>query len=339
MLRDKDTKRLLIIEILIVFLVIILAIIFKFSIASLVIALSFLLVTDIIVWLILYKQSKKIRNLSIYMNNILNNNYSLDIRDYEEGDISNLKNDIYKMTVKLKEQNDLSLKDKKYLEEILSDISHQLKTPLTSMYVINDVLLADNKISDEKKQEFLIKNRKELERIEWLVTSLLKMSRLDSGSETLKIKEVTLGNLIKKVLEPLEIPIELKKQELVLFNDEEEIYAYANESDIEQVLLNIISNAIKYTPEGGKIGVNVEQIGDNVEILVKDSGIGIPKEDLPRIFERFYRVDKARSREMGGTGLGLSIAKTMVEANGGKIKIDSDYGKGTEVRIRLKVSN
>ena len=124
-----------------------------------------------------------------------------------------------------------------------------------------------------------------------------------------------------------------------MFNDDEEIYAYANEADIDQVLLNIISNAIKYTPEKGKIAVKVEQIGDNVEILVKDNGIGIPKEDLPRIFERFYRVDKARSREMGGTGLGLSIAKTMIEANGGTIKIDSDVGKGTEVRIRLKISN
>ena len=122
-----------------------------------------------------------------------------------------------------------------------------------------------------------------------------------------------------------------------MFNNNEEIYAYANEVDIEQVLLNIISNAIKYTPENGKIGVKVEQIGDNVEILVKDNGIGIPKSDLPRIFERFYRVDKARSREMGGTGLGLSIAKTMIEANGGTIKIDSDVGKGTEVRIKLKV--
>ena len=102
---------------------------------------------------------------------------------------------------------------------------------------------------------------------------------------------------------------------------------------------SFISNAIKYTPEKGKIAVKVEQIGDNVEILVKDNGIGIPKEDLPRIFERFYRVDKARSREMGGTGLGLSIAKTMIEANGGTIKIDSDVGKGTEIKIRLKIYN
>ena len=141
------------------------------------------------------------------------------------------------------------------------------------------------------------------------------------------------ANCIDKIF----IEADKKHQELVLFNDGETIYAYANETDIEQVLLNIISNAIKYTPENGKIGVKVEQIGDNVEIMVKDNGIGIPKEDLPRIFERFYRVDKARSREMGGTGLGLSIAKTMIEANGGTIKIESDVGKGTEVRIRLKI--
>ena len=117
-----------------------------------------------------------------------------------------------------------------------------------------------------------------------------------------------------------------------------EIYAYANEADVEQVLLNIISNAIKYTPKGGKIAVKVEQIGDFAEILLKDNGIEIPKEDLPRIFERVYRVDKARGRERG-TGLGLSIAKTMTEANGGTMKINSDFGRGTEVRIKIKVSN
>ena len=136
MLRDKNMKQLLFIQILILIVVSMLALIFQLSVLAYFIMILSLLITDIIIWLLLYKQTKKIRNLSSYMNGILNNNYSLDIRDYEEGDISNLKNDIYKMTIKLKEQSDLSLKDKKYLEEVLSDISHQLKTPLTSMYDI-----------------------------------------------------------------------------------------------------------------------------------------------------------------------------------------------------------
>ena len=166
MFRDNQNKKLLTFQLIIVFISIILVKVLSLPTKTLLLLTSSLLISYIVTWIYLYKQSNRIKNLSKYMNNILNNNYSLDIREYEEGDLSNLKNDIYKMTVKLKEQSDLSQKDKKYLEEILSDISHQLKTPLTSMYVINDVLISDKKITPEKKQEFLIKNRRELERID-----------------------------------------------------------------------------------------------------------------------------------------------------------------------------
>ena len=147
MFRDNQNKKLLTIQLTIVFISIILVKVLSLPTKTLLLLTSSLLISYIVTWIYLYKQSNRIKNLSKYMNNILNNNYSLDIREYEEGDLSNLKNDIYKMTVKLKEQSDLSQKDKKYLEEILSDISHQLKTPLTSMYVINDVLISDKKIT------------------------------------------------------------------------------------------------------------------------------------------------------------------------------------------------
>ena len=156
------------------------------------ITLSIIIISMFTVFIIFTKKIyKKIGDLSVYTNEILNNRYNMDIREYEEGDISNLKNDLYKMTIKLKEQNELSKKDKQYLEDTLSDISHQLKTPLTSMYVINEVLY-DNEIKEEKRKELLLKNKSQLERIEWLITSLLKMSRLDSGMTTFKIKEVKL---------------------------------------------------------------------------------------------------------------------------------------------------
>jgi len=227
----------------------------------------------------------------------------------------------------------------KMRREFVANVSHELKTPITSIQGYSETLLSSDDIDKETSDKFLAVINKEAERMSRLVSDLLKLSRMDFQSNVMNCASFNAVKVAKSCIDKIFIEADKKKQELVLFNDDEEIYAYANEVDIEQVLLNIISNAIKYTPESGKIGVKVEQIGDNVEILVKDNGIGIPKEDLPRIFERFYRVDKARSREMGGTGLGLSIAKTMVEANGGKIKIDSDFGKGTEVRIRLKVSN
>lgn len=152
----------------------------------------------VITLIFLSRQNKKFKSLSSYMNNILNDDYSMNILDYTEGDLSNLSNDIYKVTVKLKEQNDITRKDKKYLEEILSDISHQLKTPLTSMYVINDLL--DTDLDDNIRKEFLQKNKAQLSRIEWLVTSLLKISRLDSGTIVLKPKKIKLETLINKSL-------------------------------------------------------------------------------------------------------------------------------------------
>jgi len=224
----------------------------------------------------------------------------------------------------------------KMRKEFVANVSHELKTPITSIRGYSETLLESEGIDKETSNKFLEVINKEAERMSSLVSDLLKLSKMDFQNDMINKTSFDAVKVAASSIDKIFIEADKKKQELVLFNDNEKIFAYANEADIEQVILNILSNAIKYTPEGGKIGVKVEKVGDKVEILVKDNGIGIPKEDLPRIFERFYRVDKARSREMGGTGLGLSIAKTMIEANGGTIKIDSDVGRGTEVIIRLK---
>lgn len=333
MWRDKKNQRLLICQIFILTIGLLLTPVFQFSNGAIWWMIILLIITDIMVWYYLWKQSKKIKGLSFYMNQILNNNYSLDIRDYEEGDISNLKNDIYKMTVKLKEQSDLSLKDKKYLEEVLSDISHQLKTPLTSMYVINDVLLSDKKISEAKKQEFLMKNRKELERIEWLVTTLLKMSRLDSGSETLKIKTVALEKLIKKVLEPLEIPMELKEQELILDYDPN-IMLEVDLNWTAEAFINILKNAHEHTQEKGTITIRSKDTPIYTEIEIIDTGEGIDEKDLPHIFERFY---KGKSNKES-IGIGLNMAKKIINLEKGEIKAFSTP-QGTTFNIKFYKQN
>ena len=156
---------------------------------------------------------KKIKGLSIYTTKILNDDYSMDIRSYDEGDISNLKNDLYKMTIKLKETRDIELKEKKYLETTLEDISHQLRTPLTSMNVGLEVLSGN--VDAITKKEFIQMEKKNLDRIEWLVTSLLKMSRLDSGTVLLVDKKEDLSKIIDNALEPIKIPIELKGISLI----------------------------------------------------------------------------------------------------------------------------
>ena len=329
MLRDKGNKKLLLFHSIILLLLIISLITLKIELNIILLVTIFYLIPIIITWYHLYKKNKKIKNLSTYMNNILNNNYSLDIRDYEEGDLSNLKNDIYKMTVKLKEQSDSSQKEKKYLEEVLSDISHQLKTPLTSMYVINDVLLSDKKIDDSKKQEFLIKNRKELERIEWLVTSLLKMSRLDSGSEKIIPKETKLDDLIRKTVTPLEIPIELKNQHLVLDYDKN-IKLNIDLNWTTEALINILKNAHEHTKENGTIQIKVKDTVIYTEIEIIDTGEGISTTDLPHIFERFYKGKTNKE----SIGIGLNMAKKIINLEKGDIKVISN-SNGTTFNIKF----
>ena len=329
MLRDKENKKLLLFHSIILLLLIFSLITSKIELNIILLVTIFYLITIIITWYHLYKKNKKIKNLSTYMNNILNNNYSLDIRDYEEGDLSNLKNDIYKMTVKLKEQSDSSQKEKKYLEEVLSDISHQLKTPLTSMYVINDVLLSDKKIDDSKKQEFLIKNRKELERIEWLVTSLLKMSRLDSGSEKIIPKETKLDDLIRKTVTPLEIPIELKNQHLVLDYDKN-IKLNIDLNWTTEALINILKNAHEHTKENGTIQIKVKDTVIYTEIEIIDTGEGISTTDLPHIFERFYKGKTNKE----SIGIGLNMAKKIINLEKGDIKVISN-SNGTTFNIKF----
>lgn len=329
MLRDKENKKLLLFHSIILLLLIFSLITLKIELNIILLVTIFYLITIIITWYYLYKKNKKIKNLSTYMNNILNNNYSLDIRDYEEGDLSNLKNDIYKMTVKLKEQSDSSQKEKKYLEEVLSDISHQLKTPLTSMYVINDVLLSDKKIDDSKKQEFLIKNRKELERIEWLVTSLLKMSRLDSGSEKIIPKETKLDDLIRKTVTPLEIPIELKNQHLILDYDKN-IKLNIDLNWTTEALINILKNAHEHTKENGTIQIKVKDTVIYTEIEIIDTGEGISTTDLPHIFERFYKGKTNKE----SIGIGLNMAKKIINLEKGDIKVISN-SNGTTFNIKF----
>ncbi len=329
MLRDKENKKLLLFHSIILLLLIFSLITLKIELNIILLVTIFYLITIIITWYHLYKKNKKIKNLSTYMNNILNNNYSLDIRDYEEGNLSNLKNDIYKMTVKLKEQSDLSQKEKKYLEEVLSDISHQLKTPLTSMYVINDVLLSDKKIDDSKKQEFLIKNRKELERIEWLVTSLLKMSRLDSGSEKIIPKETKLDDLIRKTVTPLEIPIELKNQHLILDYDKN-IKLNIDLNWTTEALINILKNAHEHTKENGTIQIKVKDTVIYTEIEIIDTGEGISTTDLPHIFERFYKGKTNKE----SIGIGLNMAKKIINLEKGDIKVISN-SNGTTFNIKF----
>ena len=222
-------------------------------------------------------------------------------------------------------------------KEFVADVSHELKTPITSIMGYADTLL-ESEYDKEMQTKFLGVISSEARRMAKLVTDLLTLSRYDNKKITKEETEFDLGDLTKKCIERLKFEIEKKNHQVECFVTANVPPVHADKYGIERVILNIITNAIKYTPENGMIKVYVGFVYNDAYIKVIDNGIGIPEKDLTRIFERFYRVDKARTREMGGTGLGLSIAKEILNQNHGSIDIKSEQGKGTEVVIRIPVN-
>lgn len=222
-------------------------------------------------------------------------------------------------------------------KEFVADVSHELKTPITSIMGYADTLL-ESEYDKEMQTKFLEVISSEARRMAKLVTDLLTLSRYDNKKIIKEETEFDLGDLTKKCLERLKFEIEKKEHNAECFVTANVPPIHADKYGIERVILNIISNAIKYTPERGTIKIYVGFVYNDAYIKVIDNGIGIPEKDLSRIFERFYRVDKARTREMGGTGLGLPIAKEILDQNNGSIDIKSEAGKGTEVVIRIPVN-
>ncbi len=221
----------------------------------------------------------------------------------------------------------------KMRKEFVANVSHELRTPLTTIKSYTETLLDGALENKEYTVNFLQVINSESDRMTRLVKDLLQLSKLDYDKMEWNMKSLNILNIISDCIVKMGISAKQKSQALSFEALGELCQINGDKDRIEQVLINIISNAIKYTPENGSIKVTADKLEDDVEIRIADTGMGIPNEDIPRLFERFYRVDKARSRAMGGTGLGLSIAKNIIEAHRGSIRIESEYGKGTEVII------
>lgn len=219
--------------------------------------------------------------------------------------------------------------------EFVSNVSHELRTPITTIKTYSETLLESPDIPPEMQENFLGVMHSEADRMARLVSDLLELSKLDHNPQNMQKDHFDLRALLEDVVKKLGHSAASRNQELSLSFANTMKPFFGNRDRIEQVVINIISNAIKYTPDGGEIKVSAGNIYNSFYIKVKDTGVGIPKEDLKHIFERFYRVDKARSRQSGGTGLGLAIAKEIVEAHEGEIKIESTYGEGTLVTVKF----
>ncbi len=221
-------------------------------------------------------------------------------------------------------------------KDFVANVSHELRTPLTTIKSYLEALEDGAVHEPELASRFLKVTRQEADRMTRLISDLLQLSRLDAKQSRFYKKATQVEEILENAADRFAFQCREKSISLTLFISEKLPRVYVDPDKINQVLDNLISNAVKYTPEGGSIAIVAEKLPDGmVEISIADTGIGIPKKDLSRIFERFYRVDKARSRRMGGTGLGLSIAKEIIRAHEGEIEIDSIYGKGTIVSFTL----
>lgn len=222
-------------------------------------------------------------------------------------------------------------------KEFVANVSHELKTPITTIKSYTETLL-DSDLDKKSQRNFLKIIDRENSRMSRIVTDLLYLSNIDYNKDNLTLSSIDTYEFIAEAIESQSILIVQKNHKIELNIDMDIKDIYADRSGADQILTNIISNACKYTPENGKIIIDATNNGDLVEIKVTDNGIGIPKEDLPRITERFYRVEKGRSRQMGGTGLGLSIANEMIKSFGGSLKVDSIFGEGTTITLLFKAS-
>ncbi|GAA3401610.1 two-component system histidine kinase PnpS [Paenibacillus hodogayensis] len=231
----------------------------------------------------------------------------------------------------------------KVRSEFVANVSHELKTPIAAVKGFAETLLAGAMNDAETAKSFLQIIYDESERLNRLIGDILELSKVESKRIPLQFSPVHLSSFVGKTLNMMRSSADKKEIGLEMSVDEE-TYMEADEDRLRQILFNLLSNGINYTPEGGKVKVEVEEVpgatqgeAEKIRFIISDTGIGIPKKDLPRIFERFYRVDKARSRSSGGTGLGLSIVKHLVDLHGGSIRVESDLGLGSRFILELPV--
>ncbi|MEG2170452.1 MAG: HAMP domain-containing sensor histidine kinase [Erysipelotrichaceae bacterium] len=275
------------------------------------------------------KQNQKILNMDQYLRRILACDYDLDLLGNSEGVLSILSNDIYKVTVMLKENNLILQEDKEKLGNDLADISHQLKTPLTSMSMMCD-LLSQETLSDEQRIKFLKNIRSQLQRIEWLVTSLLKMSKLQIGTVHFLKESIQAKDLLHKASESVLLVMDLKNQSFIMDGDEALLHVDINWSS--EALLNIIKNCVEHTQDGGVIHAQVMDTAMYTQIKIFDNGSGIDQVDLPHIFERFYRGKNSSSDSVG---IGLAMSYEIITSQQGTLWVESKLKQGTTFTIRF----
>ncbi len=270
----------------------------------------------------------KLNELNNYLSLVCAGDFDLDIADNTEGELSILKNNLYKVIVLLRSQNELLKKDKLYLADSLADISHQLKTPLTSMMVMTDLL--KNEEDTIRSKEFIEIIENQLDKMKWLITNLLKLSKLDAGTVDFKYEEFSIKNSLEQSIKPFLVTMDLKG--ISYINCAQDFTINGDIKWTAEAFENIIKNCIEHTDNGGELIISTKNNNLYNSIIISDNGCGIAKEDLPHIFERFYHGKNSSSDSVG---IGLALAKAVFEKENGKITVTSEISKGSQFEIKF----
>ena len=299
-------------------------------ILNIILIVSFNALYMAIIFIYLKQRDKKINQITQYINEIKNRKYDLDINENSEDELSNLKNELYKITIMLKEESEISRQDKENIKMSVEDISHQLKTPLTSIMIMLDNLKDNPNMDEDTKQKFIFEISKQVDWINWLVISILKLSRLEADVVKFSNNKINVKKFIDEIIGNLEIPIEIKNQKIIIEGNKD-VSFIGDYKWQQEAITNIIKNAIEHNKKNGKITIKYEENVLFTKITIIDEGQGIDKEDLKHIFERFY---KAQNSSDNSVGIGLSLAKNIIEKNNGMINCKSEIGNGTEFIVK-----
>lgn len=271
---------------------------------------------------------KKIEELNDYLSVVCSGNYELDVDDNAEGELSILKNNLYKVMILLRTASEEAKKDKIYLADSLADISHQLKTPLTSMIIMTEVL--ENETDCNKRADFIKIIEEQLSKMKWLITTLLKLSKLDADTADFNMKMLNCEDIIEKSLKPFALQADIRT--ISIKKNIEPFEFKGDENWSVEALENIIKNCIEHTDDGGVLKITAKTNSIFNEIQISDNGCGIATEDMPHIFERFYHGKNSSSESVG---IGLALAKAVLSKENADIEVKSREGEGSTFTIRF----
>lgn len=297
---------------------------------TIIITSSLFLIVLFIILVHEYIKLKNINNLTKVLEEINNKNYKIDIGDFREDELSILKSEIYKTTIMLKEQADNSTLDKINLKDSLSNISHQLKTPLTSINIMLDNILDSEEMSEDVRTEFINNIKREISNINFLVAGILKLSRLDANVVNFMVEKVKVKDIINECIKNVSSLCDLKSISIDVTGNEMLKINCDFKWEVEAIT-NILKNCVEHSNNNSKIDIKYINNKMYTEITIKDYGVGIPEKDVKHIFERFYKGSNSTSDSIG---IGLSLSKSIIEQENGTINVNSKLNRGTVFTIR-----